>query len=44
LANTKDFPGVSGVMSIGEDGNARKGMVLLQVKNGKFTYLTTINP
>ncbi len=44
LASTKDFPGVSGVMSIGEDGNARKGMVLLQVKNGKFTYLTTINP
>jgi branched-chain amino acid transport system substrate-binding protein len=44
LASTKNFPGVSGVMSIGDDGNARKGMVMLQVRNGKFTYLTTINP
>jgi branched-chain amino acid transport system substrate-binding protein len=44
LASTKDFAGVSGVLSIGEDGNAKKGMVMLHVKEGKFRYLTTINP
>lgn len=44
LAHTKDFSGVSGVLSIGEDGNARKGMILLQVRDGKFRYVTTINP
>jgi branched-chain amino acid transport system substrate-binding protein len=44
LASTKDFAGVSGVLSIGEDGNAKKGMVMLHVKDGKFRYLTTINP
>ncbi len=44
LASTKDFAGVSGVLSIGEDGNAKKGMVMLHVQDGKFRYLTTINP
>jgi len=44
LASTKNFAGVSGVLSIGEDGNAKKGMVMLHVKDGKFRYLTTINP
>ncbi len=44
LASTKDFAGVSGVLNIGEDGNAKKGMVMLHVKEGKFRYLTTINP
>jgi branched-chain amino acid transport system substrate-binding protein len=44
LASTKDLAGVSGVLSIGEDGNAKKGMVMLHVKEGKFRYLTTINP
>jgi len=44
LASTKSFEGVSGKMRLGEDGNAVKGLVLLQVKGGKFTYLGTINP
>ncbi|HPC73153.1 MAG TPA: ABC transporter substrate-binding protein [Syntrophales bacterium] len=44
LANTKNFKGVSGVINIGPDGNAVKSMVILQVKNGKFQYLTTVNP
>jgi len=44
LASTKDFAGVSGVLSIGEDGNAKKGMIMLHVKDGKFRYLTTILP
>ena len=44
LASTKDFPAISGKLSIGEDGNAVKPMVINVVKNGKFEYLTTVNP
>jgi len=44
LAKTRKFEGVSGVINIGEDGNAVKSMVILQVKNGKFRYLATVNP
>jgi branched-chain amino acid transport system substrate-binding protein len=44
LAGTKDFPGVSGNISIKPDGNAVKAMVINKVKDGKFVYVTTINP
>jgi branched-chain amino acid transport system substrate-binding protein len=44
LAQTKDFAAVSGKLSIGEDGNAVKPMVINVVKDGKFVYLTTVNP
>jgi len=44
LAKTRKFGGVSGVINIGEDGNAVKSMVILQVKDGKFRYLATVNP
>jgi branched-chain amino acid transport system substrate-binding protein len=44
LAETKDFGAVSGKLSIGEDGNAVKPMVINVVKEGKFVYLTTVNP
>ncbi len=44
LATTKNFEAISGRLSIGEDGNAIKPMVINVVKNGKFEYLTTINP
>jgi branched-chain amino acid transport system substrate-binding protein len=44
LAHTKDFPGVSGRITIGEDGNAIKSAVILQVKNGRFDYVTTMEP
>jgi branched-chain amino acid transport system substrate-binding protein len=44
LASTKDFPGVSGVITMGEDGNPIKSMVINKVKDGKFVYVTTINP
>lgn len=44
LADTKNFKGVSGVINIGPDGNAVKSMVILQVRDGKFQYLTTVNP
>ena len=44
LATTKNFEAISGKLSMGEDGNAVKPMVINMVKNGKFEYLTTINP
>jgi branched-chain amino acid transport system substrate-binding protein len=44
LASTKDFEGVTGKISLGPDGNAVKDMVVNQVKDGKFIYVTTINP
>ena len=43
LAATKDFPGVCGLTSIvGQD--AVKPAVILKVKDGKFAYVTTVNP
>ncbi len=44
LASTKNFPGTSGTINIGPDGNAIKSAVILQVKDGKFAYVTTMNP
>ena len=44
LASTKNWEGVSGSISIGADGNAVKSVVILNVKNGAFHYLTTIKP
>ena len=44
LATTKNFPAITGKLSIGEDGNAVKPMVINVVKGGKFEYLTTVNP
>ena len=44
LATTKNFEAISGKLSIGEDGNAVKPMVINVVKGGKFEYLITINP
>lgn len=44
LAGTKDFKGVSGTITMGEDGNPIKSMVIIKVSGGKFVYVTTINP
>ncbi|MBN2514693.1 MAG: ABC transporter substrate-binding protein [Deltaproteobacteria bacterium] len=44
LASTKNFKAVSGIINIGEDGNAIKSLVLLNVKDGQFRYLATLNP
>jgi len=44
LANTKNFEAISGRLSIGEDGNAVKPLVINVVKGGKFEYLATVNP
>jgi branched-chain amino acid transport system substrate-binding protein len=44
LASTKDFEGVTGKITLKADGNAVKAMVVNKVKDGKFVYVTTINP
>ncbi|MCB2227187.1 MAG: ABC transporter substrate-binding protein [Desulfarculaceae bacterium] len=44
LADTKGFPGVSGTINIGPDGDAVKSVTILKVAGGKFAYVTTLNP
>ncbi|MGO9021503.1 MAG: ABC transporter substrate-binding protein [Syntrophobacteraceae bacterium] len=44
LANTKDFKGVSGSLTMGHDGNPIKSVVINKVENGKFVYVTTVAP
>lgn len=44
LAATKDFHGVTGVISMDADRNASKPAVILTIKNGKFQYVKTIAP
>jgi branched-chain amino acid transport system substrate-binding protein len=44
LAATKDFKGVSGTITMGENGNPVKSMVINKVQGGKFVYVTTVNP
>jgi branched-chain amino acid transport system substrate-binding protein len=44
LATTKDFGAVSGKITLQENGNAVKSMVINVVKDGKFEYVTTISP
>ncbi|WP_432406102.1 ABC transporter substrate-binding protein [Wukongibacter sp. M2B1] len=44
LAETKEFPGAAGVVTLDENGDAVKSAVIKTVKDGKFTYLTTVEP
>jgi|UniRef100_A0A7C3SIL4 branched-chain amino acid transport system substrate-binding protein len=44
LAATKDFPGVTGIITMGPDHNPIKGVVVIKVEKGKFAYQTTIMP
>ena len=44
LAATKDFPGAAGKITINEKRNADKPIVVVQVKDGKFSYVTSIEP
>jgi len=44
LASTKNFKGISGTMTIGEDGNAIKSLVIVQVRGGDFRYVATVEP
>jgi branched-chain amino acid transport system substrate-binding protein len=44
LATTKDFPGVTGNITIDKDRNAVKPAVVMQIKDGKYAYVETVNP
>jgi branched-chain amino acid transport system substrate-binding protein len=44
LAATKALPGVTGPITIDAQRNAQKALVIIQVKDGKFRYLETIQP
>jgi branched-chain amino acid transport system substrate-binding protein len=44
LAATKDFAGVTGVITMGPNHNPIKGVTVIKVENGEFVYQTTINP
>jgi len=44
LRATKNFQGVTGLINIDKNGNAVKSGVVNVVKDGKFAYLTTVNP
>lgn len=44
LATMKDFPGVSGMITINEDRNAVKPAVVMEIRDGKFVYKETIAP
>jgi len=44
INQTKDFPGAAGMITFDADRNATKSAVIKTVKDGKFTYLTTVQP
>ncbi len=44
LAATKDLEAVTGTITINEKRDATKSAVILQIKDGKYKYLTTVNP
>ena len=44
IAETKDFPGVTGKVSIDAMGNARKSALVLQIKGSEFKVLKSYTP
>lgn len=44
IAATKQFPGVTGSISLDADRNAVKPAVVLKISGGKASYVTTVNP
>ncbi|MFZ0061645.1 MAG: ABC transporter substrate-binding protein [Pyrinomonadaceae bacterium] len=44
LAATKDFPGITGMITMDHDRNAVKPAVVLKLEDGRYIYLETINP
>ncbi len=43
IRSTKNFHGITGVLTL-VNGDAVKSAVIRQVKDGKFVYVTTVNP
>jgi branched-chain amino acid transport system substrate-binding protein len=44
LATTENFPGVSGMITIDEQRNARKKIVVLKIENGQVRFYEGISP
>jgi branched-chain amino acid transport system substrate-binding protein len=44
IAGTKDFPGVTGKITINPERNANKSAVIITIKNGALHYFGTIEP
>ncbi|MBS1109669.1 MAG: Extracellular ligand-binding receptor [Anaeromyxobacteraceae bacterium] len=44
IASTKDYPGVTGIITIDANHDAVKPAVVLEVKDGKSSYVTTVAP
>lgn len=44
LAETKDFPGVTGFITMDEKRNAKKPAVVVEIENGQPKYVETITP
>jgi branched-chain amino acid transport system substrate-binding protein len=44
LTAMKNYKGVTGAIKIEEDGKTVKSLVVTKVKDGKFNYVTTVNP
>ncbi len=44
IAGTKNYPGITGTITIDNKRNAVKSAVVLKVENGAFKYQTTVNP
>jgi branched-chain amino acid transport system substrate-binding protein len=44
IQDTKNFPGVSGKITIGQDRDAKKSAVIITIKDGVYKYAETIEP
>ena len=44
LEQTRDFPGVTGIITINADHDAVKPAVVLKIEGGKANYVTTVSP
>jgi len=44
LAATKDYPGVTGNITLDENRNAKKPAVVLKVENGRWRFVTRLQP
>ncbi|MGB8657599.1 MAG: ABC transporter substrate-binding protein [Candidatus Zixiibacteriota bacterium] len=44
IAQTTDFPGVTGLITIDQNRNAKKSAVVVKIEDGKVKFVETINP
>jgi len=44
IAATRGFRGISGAMDMDKEGNAVRGVVMVQIKGGRFRHLETLAP